>query len=1039
MSREPHSNVTEFPLKNFSTTIISTQIEEKGFHPTTQTAEHGSVPLPHNNISQELVPLINHTDSSLPKSSSEDIWTSLYQEWLSVSQSNSSKSSIETSAVASLDKSPTRVMTNISTLLPYQQTTEYMITSGQTSDKPNEDTTYDKTVSGITGPNTSPSNVAGSNIIETTTEIEFGDVLGSLWDLNAKEVLQPEKNSAVKFPPVRMPISQLPTAIPLYTIDNLTTTSSPSSSSTTDRFSAMVYSVHNKGYSIKDKLMSPFSIEQSESSHLSSGNKTNNAVTSLIHSSDGDILIHSSSEDIPKTGGTVKGEEILPTGQSEAGKNHALAISPIRSFVNKVTDQILSLPKLFTGSQNEKKVIANPGSQTFSTPENLVTAPGRRPFYNGKLSKPTSFVPSGIHSSAVTTSAIPSQIYYPFANESKVNQHPLLGNHRQYHTHEISTSTNRPVIIVKKKGSRIHIPVMPSADFSSFKSHKQTLHSTQPSSDNPVMDVEPGNRFARPPVFSGTTRNILTTRLPVRNSNRHKPSVSIESRNRYIATSTPSLPLFTKTATLNDRGLGAAHTTPSLRRKGCGSNLLDRLEYLLGRELVMDQMGVGVYSAVVESILAVECDLPSRTPPGISSDMTGTISSTYTDQISPPLPTSSISPTLGMDGWLSLDDIRKDEEEKLSLKTTSSPTDGLVTNNQLPSDDSLSPIAAFLSAMPSPVPVHTTTESSVNSSTSLSSLAFHETPTSNTNPLMAIETRINSSSMVSSPSSLANTDIAIARNDSPVSSNLDVVPSFNSSPETSLLQSSNISSLLPENSTAEVQATSAMRRSFLHDGHKKLMRRAVGMAALNSLALAKAMPLENEDEGSHLTVSSRELTTNIFGFETILTALVYLSFGIFLYQMIQRAVGAKIMGLPLDNFITNGGRSFSVDGSRVFNEEPIDSYNTLLFQALRKVPNIASKILLEEGKTLEVQAKSPSCLPLYLCRVTSQRYHQRDHENVTESEHSSMFHHALLTSAVSTLVSTWSGQNPSELLMATFTGALGLPCIFEEATCSDKL
>lgn len=57
---------------------------------------------------------------------------------------------------------------------------------------------------------------------------------------------------------------------------------------------------------------------------------------------------------------------------------------------------------------------------------------------------------------------------------------------------------------------------------------------------------------------------------------------------------------------------------------------------------------------------------------------------------------------------------------------------------------------------------------------------------------------------------------------------------------------------------------------------------------------------------SDLEVASpRAIATPIFGFETILTGLIYLSFGIFLYQMIQRAVEARISFLENPN-----GRDF---------------------------------------------------------------------------------------------------------------------------------
>ncbi|XP_066984636.1 uncharacterized protein [Macrobrachium rosenbergii] len=592
---------------------------------------------------------------------------------------------------------------------------------------------------------------------------------------------------------------------------------------------------------------------------------------------------------------------------------------------------------------------------------------------------------------------------------------------------------------------------MPSADFSSFKSHKHIVQSTQSSSDNPPVNSKPRNRFLNPPVFSETTRNLPTTRLPAWNSYQNKPPVNIESRNRYSATKAPGVTLFTEATTQDDQRTGAAYSTPSLRRRGCGARLLDRLEYLLGRELVMDQMGVGVYSAVVESILSVECGRPEES----SGSAPGTTSTTSMAQISPPPPTSSISPTLGMEGWLSLDDIRKEEEEKQKLKTTTSPADGLVTKNRFPSENSLSPVAAALLATSSPVPSHPITSETPPVDSSVTSLTASLSPSDGNSSLPVEGTPLpslnenNQSISSSSASSFSQSsptvpDISTAPSvtsrtsalNSTLSPDADLVSSFRSLTEEPLLPSA----LSEESSTTESPAASAQpRSSILRDGHK-LIRRAVGMAALNSLAVAKALPLDDEDQEGYLEISSRELSKNVFGFETILTALVYLSFGIFLYQMIQRAVGAEMMGSPFNNLIRNGGRSFVANGSRLLREEPIESYYAILLRALKKVPEIASKILLEEGKSLEVQAKSPSCLPLYLCRVTSRRFHQKELENETDSgSSSSIIHHALFTSAVSTAMSAWSGQNPSELIMATWTGALGLPCLFGEETCSGEL
>lgn len=55
--------------------------------------------------------------------------------------------------------------------------------------------------------------------------------------------------------------------------------------------------------------------------------------------------------------------------------------------------------------------------------------------------------------------------------------------------------------------------------------------------------------------------------------------------------------------------------------------------------------------------------------------------------------------------------------------------------------------------------------------------------------------------------------------------------------------------------------------------------------------------------------SPRAVATPIFGFETILTGLIYLSFGIFMYQMIQRAMAARL------TFLDNpGARDFDAGG-----------------------------------------------------------------------------------------------------------------------------
>ncbi|XP_066983851.1 serine-rich adhesin for platelets-like [Macrobrachium rosenbergii] len=234
LTSEPHSNATELPLQNSNTKIAVNPPEQRGSHPTTQIATPASVPVLGNNESYESVPSIpflsQHNDSSLPKSSSEDIWTSLYQQWISVSQRNSSMSTTETSTMRSFDTVPTTVMTDlsshISTFPSRQEAALYTASSERTSKKPAQDTVFDKTGTRTTAPDVISSEFAESNVesdkpylTETTTEVEFDDVLGSLWELNVKDekkVKLPENVPTVKFPPVRFTISQAPTRIPLY-------------------------------------------------------------------------------------------------------------------------------------------------------------------------------------------------------------------------------------------------------------------------------------------------------------------------------------------------------------------------------------------------------------------------------------------------------------------------------------------------------------------------------------------------------------------------------------------------------------------------------------------------------------------------------------------------------------------------------------------------------------------------------------------------------------------------------------------------------
>nr|XP_045623808.1 verprolin-like [Procambarus clarkii] len=126
----------------------------------------------------------------------------------------------------------------------------------------------------------------------------------------------------------------------------------------------------------------------------------------------------------------------------------------------------------------------------------------------------------------------------------------------------------------------------------------------------------------------------------------------------------PPLPVLTPLLPPSiSRPLRPKHSRPSptpaqnaVGGKSCGVSLLSRLEHLLGREPVMDQFGVRIYSSVIDSILTVECQHPEwRSPP------TAAPQALVSSQSSTPAP----SQTMGMEGWLTLDDLRAQRLEAL--------------------------------------------------------------------------------------------------------------------------------------------------------------------------------------------------------------------------------------------------------------------------------------------------------------------------------------------------------------------------------------
>ncbi|KAK7080529.1 hypothetical protein SK128_001356 [Halocaridina rubra] len=85
-------------------------------------------------------------------------------------------------------------------------------------------------------------------------------------------------------------------------------------------------------------------------------------------------------------------------------------------------------------------------------------------------------------------------------------------------------------------------------------------------------------------------------------------------------------------------------------------------------------------------------------------------------------------------------------------------------------------------------------------------------------------------------------------------------------------------------------------------------------------------------------ISAKALSTNVFGFETILTGLVYLSFGIFLYQMIQRAVEAKTLRSSFPQVQGKNHRK------REVYEDQLNQHFAVLQQALQKTDRLLRNI-----------------------------------------------------------------------------------------------
>ncbi|XP_063594537.1 mucin-2-like [Penaeus indicus] len=567
-----------------------------------------------------------------------------------------------------------------------------------------------------------------------------------------------------------------------------------------------------------------------------------------------------------------------------------------------------------------------------------------------------------------------------------------------HHRPGAGISTQRPAIILKKQGSRVHIPLIPSADFSSFQPHSSIRSKITSNLFDPRPETTVNPAF--PPRATGTLPlNIIRSRAGEIEYDRTNDVRNVKAEVDESQHHRPPFPAEPKTSETH-------------QRRRCGSRLLDRLDYLLGRELVMDQFGVRVYSSVVESILTAECSAQEETPEGSNRGplpLPPSPPPALSPKPQPLAPPSEYKPaaTFGMEGWMTMDDLRaKAEEDRLKKHKENIPED--TTQRSLDTETSASyahllrnhrltgpfmPTAAALSATPKhpstssptpspPIPLPTTTSpasttfpaptnppSSTNSPATTTSLANDtSTAASLAPPFLSIFSSFSSSfanastlttpsthrpgpSTLPSPSTstvsdLLSTPPAYSTPTNSFTSNLYTLDAH----KASIVSTLSVASTPPSSSTPSTFSTlstpfisapatsppsSAPRddrpapptllqtppaaRSEGRQRRFATMLRSppglalgAGMLALNSVALAAGSPISPAEEqlpsAPEETPFPRALSTSVFGFETILTGLVYLSFGIFLYQMIQRAVDARLITSLTS---PTGGRSAS--------------------------------------------------------------------------------------------------------------------------------
>ncbi|XP_071525378.1 uncharacterized protein [Panulirus ornatus] len=426
-------------------------------------------------------------------------------------------------------------------------------------------------------------------------------------------------------------------------------------------------------------------------------------------------------------------------------------------------------------------------------------------------------------------------------------------------------------------------------------------------------------------------------------------------------------------------------------------------------------------------------------------------------QLSPPLP----APTTGMDGWLTLDDLQAQEEGEVlrrqhevegQPRSIPSHALALITNQGFYSSVHLTPqppystpppptttrvlassVAVNLSEPPSlpfdsyqsPLASTSTSpssSSSIPSSSSLTSLKPQTYPfPPSSDPVSSLPSSVSSSSPLTSPSPMfPSSGLSVPSTPQPTSS-----PPPSNTPTSSLLpywSLATVSSPYPSSGARQVRARRVAGRPGGSSSPGVVA--ATGMLALHQMGLAAAGAQPEDPSSPPATMavmeSSKALSSTVFGFETILTGLVYLSFGIFLYQMIQRAMDTR----------TAGSLTLTSSGRTVWNNAPDPQLPSLL-HSLEEVPNVAAEMVLVGVQGSEVWARRPQCLPLYLCRLNLLYHHQPGNNT------SAIRRFAL--AALSSAMSVWAGVNQYDLLLpsslASWNGAQGLPCHHAHAAC----